>query len=111
MQQRCIPPSELGQRLQWNMIDTSASGSSSVLQPLLPSLTAYPLWRTWGGRFMASSVRLEMCCSGMSMYLQTWGGREGGRVSGARAVGEAARVLCRCSWVGTSNCPVVCMGL
>ena len=26
-----------------------------------------------GGRFIASSARLLMCCSGMSMYLQTFG--------------------------------------
>lgn len=25
----------------------------------------------WGGRFMESRVRLDMCCSGMSMYLHT----------------------------------------
>lgn len=32
-----------------------------------------------------------MCCSGMSMYLQTWGGREHERGSGS---GQLARLLC-----------------
>lgn len=31
MQQRCIPPSEIGQRLQRNKTDTNASGSCSML--------------------------------------------------------------------------------
>lgn len=37
------------------------------------SLASSALVCAWGGRFMASSVRLLMCCSGMSMYLHTCG--------------------------------------
>ena len=48
--------------------------------------------RTWGGRFMASSVRLEMCCSGMSMYLQTWEGGGGkGEMVQNLSVGKCAQ--------------------
>ena len=56
----------------------------------------------WGGRFMARRVRLEMCCSGMSMYLQTCRRAGRGRAGVSKGL-QAAEVEWACR-LGAS-CP------
>jgi len=73
-------------------------GDFSQPQPAgIPPCPGWPSGRTCGGRFMASSVRLEMCCSGMSMYLQTWNGDS---KAGARERYGLEALLSKCAMGG-----------